>query len=119
MDGKTLRKLRKAAKLTQEQLGAEIGITGSAIRMMELEKRKGSAKINKKLAEFFNIPEEALTNPQKAKQNVVSGIIDQLIASGAIENTDALTEDIKKIIISAAETEVRLKLKNISEKKQQ
>lgn len=117
MDGKTLRKLRKAANLTQEQLGSKIGISGSAIRMIELGKRKGSAKVNKKLAEFFNIPEETLINPEKAKQNVVSGIIDQLISTGAINNPDNITEEIKKIILFAAQTEVKLKLEDMSKNK--
>lgn len=114
MNGDTLRKLRKAANLTQEELGKKIGITGSAIRMIELGKRKGSTEVINKLAKFFNIPLETLAteNINEINELVVSNILDQLIETGAITDPTNISPTVREIILFAAQTEIKLKLQN-------
>lgn len=55
-----LRELRTAAGLSQEALGAKIGVSGQAISHLESGKRKLTSDIAKRLAEFFNVSTDYL-----------------------------------------------------------
>jgi predicted ATPase/class 3 adenylate cyclase len=54
--GEWLRRQRKAAGLTQEQLALQISCSTSALKKIEAEERRPSAQIVEQLAEIFNIP---------------------------------------------------------------
>jgi len=54
--GEWLRRQRKAAGLTQEQLALQISCSTSALKKIEAEERRPSAPIVERLAEIFNIP---------------------------------------------------------------
>lgn len=53
--GNRLRELRKERNLNQTQLGIELGISNSTVRMVEIGKRKGSVTLLKKFADYFDV----------------------------------------------------------------
>jgi predicted ATPase/DNA-binding XRE family transcriptional regulator len=59
--GEWLRRQRKAAGLTQEQLARRIGCAAITLRKIESEERRPSAQIVKRLSEIFNLPQEEQT----------------------------------------------------------
>ncbi len=68
--GKWLKRRRKAAGLTQEQLAEQISCSTSALRKMEAEERRPSEQTVEQLAEVFNIPiEERATFLKFARGN--------------------------------------------------
>ena len=56
--GEWLRRQRKAAGLTQEQLAQRISCSTSALRKLEAEERRPSAQIVQQLARIFEIPSD-------------------------------------------------------------
>ena len=60
--GDWLRRQRKAAGWTQEQLAQQISCSTSALKKIETEARRPSAQIVERLAEIFNIPPNEQTN---------------------------------------------------------
>lgn len=54
--GEWLRRRRKAAGLTQEQLAREIGCSTSALKKIEAEQRRPSAQLVERIAARFKIP---------------------------------------------------------------
>lgn len=54
--GEWLKRRRKAAGLTQEQLALQISCSTSAVKKIEAEERRPSAQIVERLAEIFGIP---------------------------------------------------------------
>lgn len=60
--GEKMRLLRKRYELTQEELAVKIGTTIRAIRYYETDKRFPQKNILDKLALFFNVPIELLTD---------------------------------------------------------
>lgn len=59
--GDWLKRRRKAAGLTQEQLALQISCSTSALKKIEAEERRPSAQIVERLAGIFNIPPNELT----------------------------------------------------------
>jgi len=59
--GEWLRRQRKAAGLTQEQLALQISCSTSALKKIEAEERRPSPQIAERLAEIFNIPQNDRT----------------------------------------------------------
>ena len=55
-----LRKLKDERNLTTQELAKMVGVTQQMINYMELGKRKGSVKINLKLAKILNVTLEEL-----------------------------------------------------------
>ena len=55
-DGKSLRRMRKARNLTQEQVGVEVDVTQQSIKQWENGKTTPSAKNTEKLCELFGVP---------------------------------------------------------------
>ena len=53
--GKRLRELRVQSGLTQQQLGAQIGVTKSVISFYELQERAPSPEVLVKLASTFHV----------------------------------------------------------------
>ena len=50
-----LKELREANKLSQDQLGARVGLSGTAIGLWELSKRKANIDSVIVLAKFFDV----------------------------------------------------------------
>ncbi|QAA31214.1 helix-turn-helix domain-containing protein [Clostridium manihotivorum] len=116
MDGSILKKLRNEKKLTQEQLGALIGKSDSAIRMYEAGKRDPSFETLKLISEVLNVSIEYLltgNNENESKtSSIVSKIIDQLIANDVITDSDSIDKEVEEMIMFAVRTEIDKKLKN-------
>ncbi len=72
--GKTLKKLRHEAGLTQKQLAAQIGVTKSVISFYELQERIPSPAILVKLAAVFHVSTDYLLGIDKIERLEVSGL---------------------------------------------
>lgn len=72
--GKTLKKLRLDAGLTQKQLAAQIGVTKSVISFYELQERIPSPAILVKLAAVFHVNTDYLLGIDKIERLDVSGL---------------------------------------------
>ncbi len=59
--GEWLKRQRKGAGLTQEQLAGQIGCSTITLRKIEAEERRPSAQIVERLAEIFNLPHNERT----------------------------------------------------------
>jgi predicted ATPase/transcriptional regulator with XRE-family HTH domain len=59
--GEWLKRQRKAAGLTQEQLAEQVSCSTITLRKIEAEERRPSAQIVEQLAEIFNIPQDERT----------------------------------------------------------
>jgi transcriptional regulator with XRE-family HTH domain len=116
MDGSILKKLRNERKLTQEQLGLLIGKSDSAIRMYETGKRDPSFGTLKLMSEVLNVNIEYLLTGKNLDEsktsNIVSKIIDQLIANDVITDSDSIDKEVEEMIMFAVRTEIDKKLKN-------
>lgn len=66
MIGRTIKKIRRSRKLTQNDLANWLGVSRQAIAMWELEKREIKISTVKKIANVFGIPVEEiiLTNKE-------------------------------------------------------
>lgn len=80
--GEWLKRQRKAAGLTQEQLAQQVSCAAITLRKIEAEERRPSEQIATRLAEIFNIPEnERRAFLQFARGNwksTFSGVIDDI-----------------------------------------
>lgn len=78
-----IKKIRRDAKLTQEQFGARIGITGASCSTIESGKSNPSSQTVKSICREFGIREEWLRtgkNPMYAlPENEVATYVDQLL----------------------------------------
>ena len=71
-----LKELRTQAGLTQQQLGAQIGVTKSVISYYELQERLPSPEILIKLAAVFHVSADYLLGIEKSSMIDVSGLKD-------------------------------------------
>lgn len=55
MDGKRLVELRKSARLTQEQLGAVLGLNKHSVSCYERNRNEPSDDVKIKIAKYFNV----------------------------------------------------------------
>ena len=60
MIGERLKKLRQKSKISQEELGAILGVRGSAVSRYETDKDSPSDGIKTKIAKYFNISTDYL-----------------------------------------------------------
>lgn len=58
-----LREFREKAYLTQDELGAEVGLSGDAIGNIENDRNTPRVTTMRKLAAFFNVPISELFPP--------------------------------------------------------
>lgn len=72
--GKTLKRLRKEAGLTQKQLASQIGVSKSMISFYELQARIPSPPILVKLASTFHVSADYLLGLDKIERLDVSGL---------------------------------------------
>lgn len=72
--GKTLKKLRTEAGLTQKQLASQIGVSKSMISFYELQARIPSPPILVKLASTFHVSADYLLGLDKIERLDVSGL---------------------------------------------
>lgn len=73
---KKLKELRTQAGLTQQQLGAQIGVTKSVISYYELQERLPSLDVLIKLAAVFHVSADYLLGIEKTAVIDVSGLKD-------------------------------------------
>ena len=72
MLGERIRELRKAMKITQMQLAAELNVANGTIAMWETEKREPDIKTIRRLADFFDVPVGYLLGEDEKKPTPVS-----------------------------------------------
>ncbi|MCM1234297.1 MAG: helix-turn-helix domain-containing protein [Ruminococcus flavefaciens] len=72
-----LKELRANAGMTQQQLGAQIGVTKSVISYYELQERMPSPEILIKLAAVFHVSADYLLGIEKSSVIDVSGLKDE------------------------------------------
>lgn len=77
---KKLKELRTQAGLTQQQLGAQIGVTKSVVSYYELQERVPSPEILIKLAAVFHVSADYLLGIEKSPVIDVSGLKDEDIS---------------------------------------
>lgn len=75
-----LKELRTNAGMTQQQLGAQIGVTKSVISYYELQERMPSPEILIKLAAVFHVSADYLLGIEKSSVIDVSGLKDEDIS---------------------------------------
>lgn len=119
MKGKILKQLRTNAHLTQEELSKKIEVSPSTIRMIELEKRKGSDTVVTKIANYFNVSLDYLNGREvkyKTKSELVDEFIDSLIDEGIITDPNDIDEDTTDMILNAVKAQIALKFKKHNKK---
>ena len=72
--GKTLKRLRLDAGLTQKQLAMQIGVTKSVISFYELQERTPSPAILVKLSAVFHVSTDYLLGIDHIERLAVSGL---------------------------------------------
>lgn len=72
MLGERIRELRKAMKITQMQLAAELNVANGTIAMWETGKREPDIKTIRRLADFFDVPVGYLLGEDEKKPTPVS-----------------------------------------------
>jgi transcriptional regulator with XRE-family HTH domain len=114
MNGEILKQLRRSKNLTQKQLGELVGVTDSAIRLFETNKRSPSYTTLKNLAEVLEVTIEYLEtgeeNGNLQANNVVIKIIDRLIETGVITDSNNIDKDIEDMIMFAVRSEIEKRL---------
>lgn len=100
MNGEILKRLRLSKKLTQQQLGDLIGVSGSTIRMMEKNERNGSLEVVSKLSDYFNVSIDYLEGKTEYKNSdeVADEILNKLIELNVISNSNEVNDEILNII---------------------
>ena len=79
--GSKLKELRINARLTQEQLGKQIGVTKSVISFYELQERSPSPDVLVKLAKFFHVSTDYLLGLDGTETIDVSDLAPEDIAA--------------------------------------
>jgi len=132
MNGEILRKLRLEANLTQEQLGKKINVAPSTIRMIELGKRRGSDKVVKKIANFFNVSLDYLNSrddldylinkdslehlnnkeskEEQEKGQLIDDFLDTLIEEGVITDPNNIDDKTVEVILNAVKAHLGYKM---------
>lgn len=113
MDLKELLKNDRDCKcMTQEEYARDIGITRGTLAHLE-KGRAPSAGTAKKISLYFNKPISELLGENKIKKlselETTNMIIDSLITKGEIKK-ERISDEAKKMIWSALELEIKLKL---------
>lgn len=75
--GNRLKKLRKEAGLTQQQIADRIGVTKSVISFYELKERAPSPEVLIKLSVIFHVSTDYLLGVDSSKSIDVSGLDDE------------------------------------------
>lgn len=70
MIGNKIKKLREERRLTQKELAEEMNLAQSTIAMIENDKKEGSTKTLKKLADFFNVTLDYLLSEDDEKDKI-------------------------------------------------
>lgn len=75
--GKRLRELRKQQNLTQQQLGAKVGVKNSIISFYENGDRMPSPEVIRLLAYYLHVTSDYLMGIEKQPSIDVSGLTDE------------------------------------------
>lgn len=117
-----VKKFRKESKLTQKQLAEKLNVSRTNIAEIENGRIKGTVKFITKMAEISNMPisywsSDEIENNYKTYE-ALDVLIEAMIDSEMIKSDGKINEDSQKLIIAVLEKEVKLKIKNRENKKQ-
>lgn len=79
--GIRLKVLRKQARLPQQQLAAQLGITKSVVSFYELQARSPSPEVLSKLAQIFHVSADYLLGLDNRETIDVSGLAEKDISA--------------------------------------
>lgn len=111
---KKLRELRKAKKITQSQLGKELGISASTVGMYEQGRRFPDAETIKKITAFFNVSSDYMYGKERID---VATALDEFKAQISLDKTlmfngVPLSNEDAQRVLTAMELCARLMLEN-------
>jgi len=87
MIGSKIKELRAKKQITQEELGKIVGVTTSMIGMYEIDARKPSYDVMKKLADYFNVPVDYLLGRDDNSGEILSASPDiRMIARAGLSD---------------------------------
>jgi len=116
MKGSILKKLRKDAGLTQNELGEKLKLSPSTIRMIELDERKGNSQTLAKIATFFNVSEDYLEGRELDEDDLkLKNFLELLVKENIITDTNNIPENIQTIIMYNIKQELERIMKETSE----
>jgi len=116
MKGSILKKLRKDAGLTQNELGEKLKLSPSTIRMIELDERKGNSQTLAKIAKFFNVSEDYLEGRELDEEDLkLKNFLELLVKENIITDTNNIPENIQTIIMYNIKQELDRIMKETSE----
>lgn len=117
LNGDILKKLRLEAKLTQDQLAKELGISSSTIRMIEIGKRNGSNVVINKIADYFKVTLDFLDGrseernlDEQEKGEMIDKFLDTLIEEGVITDPNAIDDETAEMILNAVKAKIGYKI---------
>jgi transcriptional regulator with XRE-family HTH domain len=110
--GSRIRKLRKDADKTQEDVAKFLGVKSKSVSRWELNLMNPSYGKLLGLSEYFNVPVVYLTGDSgKYKASKVEQIIKELIKEKIIVDADNLDQTTISIIINAVRIDVAMQLR--------
>lgn len=104
-----VKELRKSRKWTQMDLCKKTGISGGMIGSIENGSRNPSKSTLSKIAKAFGVDANWLETGIETNTDSISSILRRMVRNGVIKSSN-FDEDIKRIIIKAAEVEVDILL---------
>ena len=113
-----LKEDRKLKGLTQEKYAKEIGISRGTLSNLELGREPSSENL-KKVSEYLNKPIDELIGDKKIKKlselETTNFLIDSLIGKNQIKKDEHISEEVKNLIWSSLELEIKLKLELLND----
>ncbi|KOY64158.1 helix-turn-helix transcriptional regulator [Clostridium sporogenes] len=104
---------RKQKEMTQEQYAELVGITRGTLSHLE-RGREPSIDTSKKLTKYFGKPISELIGNEKVQKlstlETTNMVIDSLIKKGQIKKDAPISEEVKKLIWTSLDLEIKLKL---------
>ncbi|EPY2295874.1 helix-turn-helix transcriptional regulator [Clostridium sporogenes] len=111
--GNILKEDRKNKEMTQEEYAKLIDITRSTLSHLE-RGRIPSIETSKKLTKYFGKPISELIGNEKIQKlstlETTNMVIDSLIKKGQIKKDAPISEEVKKLIWTSLDLEIKLKL---------
>ena len=116
--GQKLRKLRKDADLTQEDIAVHLSVLGKTISRYENDRTRPSFNMLHELAKYFRVPVSYLVDDDlKYRKTKVQQLLDELIKEGLITDANNISESMQGAILNAVKVDLALQL-NKQEKEQ-
>ncbi len=103
--GEKITLLREASDLTKDELAQVVGVSAGAVSKWELDISKPKANSSMKLADFFNVALDSLTNPEleiKYKERMVAIPFYSDVEASAGNGIESIEEACEEISIQAS-----------------